>query len=232
MLAEKCASAMSKGNKGVLFFPSLVAVLKRVFDRLHGDTALWGVSFWCQLALRACFLIAIGEVFLLENGCNTGSHFPRVDAKKHPVNAPNGFFGDRVDLVGQPGSDGHLAGPRAFTDPLQADGVLAGIATAYHTEIEVGDAIVLLIETSKETVCVMHETMPLGPIRTRSSILPTPYVSLGASTPDAGPLPEVPREVVFTSSHPWALPASTGPWQASNSIGWQMPCQAIGRNPQ
>ena len=70
------------------------------------------------------------------------------------MNAPYRLLGNRVGLVGQPGSDGHLAGPSAFTDLLQADGVLAGIATAYHTEGEIGDAIVLLIEASKEPVCV------------------------------------------------------------------------------
>ena len=56
------------------------------------------------------------------------------------MNAPYRFLGNRVGLVGQPGSDGHLAGPSAFTDLLQTDGVLAGIATAYHTEGEIRDA--------------------------------------------------------------------------------------------
>ncbi len=175
---------------------------------------------------------AIGKVFLFDNRGHTSCHSPCVNPQQNSVNAPDWFLGNGMSPEGQSVSDSDLAGPCAFADLLQPDSILARIATADHTESEVGNAIILLIEASKQPVCVMHDSMSLGPVRARCSVLSAPYIFLCAPTPDAGPLLKVSREMMFASGLPRALAPSSGPRQAGNGLCWQKPGQTLGSHPQ
>ncbi len=131
---------------------------------------------------------------------------------------------------GQSVSDTDLAGPCAFADLLQPDGILTGVATANHTECEIWNAFILLIEATEQPVGVVHDPMSLGPVGARCSVLSTSYIFLGASSPDTRPLPAVSCTMVFASGLPWALATPPGPRRSGNGLSWQKPGQTLGCN--